>query len=277
MTQTLLGLIGGLCGTFLDGRYFLLLSPLVPAALHRSKTFEGLPSPKPAIGYGLSFALTLVLVFWLGIALNHSRGQTYTPSGLAEAISKKISPSTISTTEVITSQPQASKLSRAQSTSTSNLPSYKVGEDHTSIYPENFYEFLPYVWGFPPDRTMKFQMLMVDKYQIANRGKPQSPLTVAYLQGDVTSYSMALFIQRVFDGNGWAVEMVPRTDIGHIKGIYLFQDTIETQYDGAEEFKTFAKENQIPVAFGQQPGFTGQSHFEIWVGRGPDKAIPNRG
>jgi hypothetical protein len=149
------------------------------------------------------------------------------------------------------------------------LPSYEGVSDHSTLYPENFYDFVPYVWGFPAQNTSSFQRLMIAKYQLAFRNAPPRPLKISYLQGDPSSYSLALFLERVYGNAGWNVLMIPRTDIAYITGIYLFQDSIEIEHEGVNELRTFAKDNKIPMRFEQQPNVTGGT-FEVWVGRGPD-------
>jgi len=168
------------------------------------------------------------------------------------------------------SPPKAKQDSNA-SIPTDPLPSYRDGSENQNIYPENFYDFVPYVWGFPTTNTGLFQMEMIQKYQIAFRNKPPKPLKISYLQGDPSSYSLALFLQRVYSDAGWAVHITPRTDIAHVTGIYLFQESIENSLEGVKELRDFAKENKIPLLFEEQP-LVEIGTFEIWVGRGPDAA-----
>jgi len=150
------------------------------------------------------------------------------------------------------------------------LPSYGSTGSNGSIYPENFYQFLPYVWGFPSQNTYEFQFMMANKYQVKHRNSPpRGGVKISYLQGDPTSYSMALFLERVYGGGRWGTKLIPRTDIGHVTGIYLLQDSIENKYEGVDELRIFAKDNKIPWLFDEQPGVESGA-FEIWVGRGPD-------
>jgi hypothetical protein len=86
LTQTLLGIVGGTVGTFLDGRYFIVLTPLVPAAFHRNKVLEGLGKGKSVAFYCVSSLLTASLLFWMGTSLNKSRPHTFTPADYANAV-----------------------------------------------------------------------------------------------------------------------------------------------------------------------------------------------
>jgi hypothetical protein len=150
-----------------------------------------------------------------------------------------------------------------------SLPSYVLGSQHSAIYPEDFYAFVPYVWGFSDQNTYPFQSMMTLKYQSKLRNQPARPLKISYLQGNPSSYSLGLFLERVYGGTGWNVHLIPRTDIAYITGIYLFQDSIEIKHEGVDELRTFAEDNKIPFKFGEQPGVEGGT-FEIWVGKGPD-------
>jgi hypothetical protein len=150
------------------------------------------------------------------------------------------------------------------------LPSYRDDPNSPSeSHPEDFYAFVPFVWGFPPQDVFLFQSQMAETYQRKFRTNPPKPIKISYLQGDPSSYSLALLLQRVYGDAGWEAPLLPRTDIGHITGIYLFQDSIEMTYQGVAELRKFAKDNKIPLMFEQQPG-TDTGTFQIWVGRGPD-------
>ncbi|WP_263416057.1 hypothetical protein [Terriglobus albidus] len=86
--QTTLGWLGGIAGTFLDGRYFVLLGPVVPYAVFRAKSLEGL---SPARKFGI-YMVTLVIacsgLFKMGVSVNKKRGGTTTPSENRAAISE---------------------------------------------------------------------------------------------------------------------------------------------------------------------------------------------
>jgi hypothetical protein len=93
LTQTFLGIIGGLTGTFLDGRCFVILSPLVPIALHRNNVLEGIDRPQLTIWYCISTSITIGLVLWFGIYLSKPRPDIFTPKDYASAV-KGILPNT---------------------------------------------------------------------------------------------------------------------------------------------------------------------------------------
>jgi hypothetical protein len=153
------------------------------------------------------------------------------------------------------------------------LPSYGSNNSNGK-YPEDFYSFLPYVWGFPSHNTSDFQRLMIDKYQLKHRAGPTlKTVKISYLQGDPSSYSMALFLERAYNAGWWPVKLIPRTDIGHVTGLYVMQDSIENRYEGVEELRTFANDNKIPWQFNEQPSVEAGT-FEIWAGKGPEHA-PN--
>ncbi|MGA1984057.1 MAG: hypothetical protein ABSG84_16530 [Acidobacteriaceae bacterium] len=102
-----LGIFGGLVGSFLDGRYFVVWAPVVPIAIHRGRALEGLVRPAPAVVYSLSTVIAGALLFWCGNSLNHSRAAgTFTPQDLARAVSKVLPEpqvsTQVSTQEVIT-------------------------------------------------------------------------------------------------------------------------------------------------------------------------------
>jgi hypothetical protein len=88
MIQTLLSILGGLAGTFLDGRYFMFLTPLVPAAIHRNKVLEGVEQRKSVILYVVCTSVVALLLFWCGTSLNKSRPNTFTPKDYADAVKK---------------------------------------------------------------------------------------------------------------------------------------------------------------------------------------------
>ncbi len=88
MTQTLLGIIGGLAGTFLDGRWFMILTPMIPAALHRSKATEGLKRQWSIVILLASCPITAAVLFWCGTLLNKSRPDVLTPADYAVAVQR---------------------------------------------------------------------------------------------------------------------------------------------------------------------------------------------
>lgn len=84
--QTISGLIGGLVGTFLDGRYFALISPLVSVALYKSKTLEGAKRGVVLGIHGVAIGVASICLYYMGISLNKSRSHTYTPYDYANAV-----------------------------------------------------------------------------------------------------------------------------------------------------------------------------------------------
>jgi hypothetical protein len=121
----------------------------------------------------------------------------------------------------------ASVPSSSESTEVADsLPSYK-DEQNGGVYPDNFYTFVPLAWGFPTQNTGGLQREMIGKYQLQFRSNPPKPIKISYLQGDPSSYSLALLLERVYGNAGWIISLLPRTDIGHVTGLYVFQDSIE--------------------------------------------------
>lgn len=97
MIQTVIGLIGGLAGTFLDGRCFVTLAGMVPFALRTKNVLEDL-SRRVALTIHLALiAVALVIFYVFGVWLNHSRPGVMTPKDYAEAV-RKVLPSSNSPT-----------------------------------------------------------------------------------------------------------------------------------------------------------------------------------
>lgn len=84
--QTLLGVVGSIVGVFLDGRYFILLGGWMTYALVRSRALEGLPLRVRVIVHSLLLGCACAALFVMGVALNHSRPHTYTPSDYKNAL-----------------------------------------------------------------------------------------------------------------------------------------------------------------------------------------------
>jgi hypothetical protein len=85
-TQTLAGIVGGIAGTFLDGRYYCVLCVLTSLGLKRSKALDGLKKQwilPIHIGVMLAFGSVLFLI---GIQFNKWRPQTFTPSDWVAAV-----------------------------------------------------------------------------------------------------------------------------------------------------------------------------------------------
>ena len=85
-TQTLVGIVGGLVGTFLDGRYFAVLSLMVSFALYRSKALDGVRSRLILPIYISSLMISGWVLFCMGIQVNKSRPHTFTPADYLDAI-----------------------------------------------------------------------------------------------------------------------------------------------------------------------------------------------
>jgi hypothetical protein len=83
---TLLGIAGGLVGAFLNGRYFVVLAPILPLVMHRTKALEGLEPPTPALVYCFSPIVAVVLLLLGGNSLNHARGGVLTPADYASLV-----------------------------------------------------------------------------------------------------------------------------------------------------------------------------------------------
>ncbi len=78
--QTLIGIVGGLVGTFLDGRYFALLGIWVSYSLHRSGALHGFTVRPKVITHLCGVSLAASLLFYVGVAINRARPHVYTPA-----------------------------------------------------------------------------------------------------------------------------------------------------------------------------------------------------
>jgi hypothetical protein len=85
-TQTLAGIVGGLVGTFLDGRYFAVLGVWASFILYRSNALEGMRRRLTLPIHIFSVALVSVALYFMGIQINKSRPHTYTPADYANAV-----------------------------------------------------------------------------------------------------------------------------------------------------------------------------------------------
>jgi hypothetical protein len=84
--QTLLGIVGGLAGTFLDGRYFAIVGIWISYSLFRSGALRGVSLwwKIPIHLFGVAFAS--LLLFYMGVQVNKSRPHTYTPEDYRRAL-----------------------------------------------------------------------------------------------------------------------------------------------------------------------------------------------
>lgn len=88
--QTLIGVMGGLVGTFLDGRYFSALAIFVPISLYHSKALQGISTFCSILIHMIFVVAAFVLLFYVGINLNRSRPHTFTPADYALAVKEKL-------------------------------------------------------------------------------------------------------------------------------------------------------------------------------------------
>jgi len=86
---TVMGIIGGLTGVFVDGRYFLLLSIPLALGLHRSPTLKGLSAKRQLLGYFVLLAVSLPLLWFLGMGINRSREHIPTAQEIAKAFAQQ--------------------------------------------------------------------------------------------------------------------------------------------------------------------------------------------
>lgn len=113
LVLTLIGIIAGLAGTFIDGRFLLLFTLFVPVEIHRTNAWEGCKRSTKVWTLSLSILIPGALLFWFGVALNSSRLGALTQDAL-KAIVQAMPSNSISTTEVI-SPPQQSAAAGATS------------------------------------------------------------------------------------------------------------------------------------------------------------------
>jgi hypothetical protein len=86
LTQTLIGIVGGLAGTFLDGRYYIILALFVPAAIHQKKVLEDVRKASSIAIYCVSTLICFGVLYWCGVSLNRSHSNTYSPKDWANAM-----------------------------------------------------------------------------------------------------------------------------------------------------------------------------------------------
>ena len=96
LVQVVLGTIGGLSGVFLDGRWYVLLTPLAVVALHRGKVLEGFHRQIQILIYCLASFGIAMSIFLCGINMNGARDKEY--AALIKAI-RAIPPPSVSTEE----------------------------------------------------------------------------------------------------------------------------------------------------------------------------------
>jgi hypothetical protein len=104
----ILGIIGGILATFLDGLYLLSLTPILLLTIRRVKALEGLRQPTPAVVYCIATAFFAAALFASGTFLNKSRQGVLTPKDWAEMLRNE-PVGTVSTT-VVNTMPQQSNL-----------------------------------------------------------------------------------------------------------------------------------------------------------------------
>lgn len=78
--QTAVGIIGGLVGTFLDGRYFALVGLYLVYGLVRSRALRGLTLVVKLVVAIAFSVITCSGFFWMGVQINRARPHIFTPS-----------------------------------------------------------------------------------------------------------------------------------------------------------------------------------------------------
>jgi hypothetical protein len=102
---------------FFDGRYFSIISLMLPLAIHRSKSLRGVRHAKQAVIYLTTFSLLFAVLWAGGKQWNRSRDNSPLIKAIAEAVGVKVSgtigrlvPSRNATQPVSPSQPLAAPL-----------------------------------------------------------------------------------------------------------------------------------------------------------------------
>jgi hypothetical protein len=83
--HTVAGVMGAFPGTFLDGRYYAVLSLYIWFGLQRSKSLDGIGKAPARLIKGAVVILSAVLLFVVGILINKRRPQTYVPTDYKNA------------------------------------------------------------------------------------------------------------------------------------------------------------------------------------------------
>jgi len=84
--QTVIGIVGGLAGTFLDGRYFAVLGLYLSFALHRSRTLLGVRRGWGVLIHIIVVSIASTLLFKMGVLINVARPHVYTPAEYLAAV-----------------------------------------------------------------------------------------------------------------------------------------------------------------------------------------------
>lgn len=80
-----MGVIGGLCGVFVAGKYFMLLTIPLILGLHRSPALVGLGKGKKILGYFGVISISLPLLWLLGTEVDKSRAHISTVQEFSQA------------------------------------------------------------------------------------------------------------------------------------------------------------------------------------------------
>ena len=254
MTQTLLGIVGGLAGTFLDGRYFVILSPMIPAAIHRSKALEGIDRPWSTVWIVLSIPTTIAILFWCGIYVNESRNAIYTPRDYAAAV-KKIIPSntTVSTSEVITAPTTKNQESGPPILLPQiSLVPYKPPVSETGA------------WGLPIHTDSDLRNQLITRYQRKNHFSVF--VDINYLRGDRDSYDFANQLGRDFTNGGWNVKMIGSPEGSYQEGLLFLVNSVEVIPFGLQELQYAACQGAV-VYQTEETSTISYPQFSIFVGK----------
>src|SRR5450756_1857396 len=83
--QTLLGIIGGLVGTLLDGRYLSFLCLWIAWAINRSTALEGIRVSRRIMVYLAALLISAPSLYFMGVKINTAKPHTYTPADYVAA------------------------------------------------------------------------------------------------------------------------------------------------------------------------------------------------
>jgi hypothetical protein len=112
---TVVGLVGGFAGVFVDGHWFVILCVPLLAGLHRSSALNGLGNWPRIAAYVLVCVVSLSLLWLVGIGVNRSREHIPTVQEIGQGVVNMIRPSETKTAPEVSPTPPPPPRPRAVS------------------------------------------------------------------------------------------------------------------------------------------------------------------
>jgi hypothetical protein len=193
---TVMSIVGGLAGLFIEGKLFLVLCIPISLGLHRSPALKGIGLRDKILGHGIVLLASAGLLWWVGIGVNRSREHIPTTREIGDYVLSSLKGQAVSQATTSVPSSQSKRPSQAVTPPKQNLTELQSSKGPLTLhqlFKEDFKGELGFGWVPGPVTAPDGQQTTVEARTLIDRTAGVK-FVAFYLPNSLLSYSACVFL-----------------------------------------------------------------------------------